>query len=177
MPPEYELLERFMRGEADLETVARAMSFDGGMLSFKGPPYTADEQLVVNRLTALAARIQAIETAERLVGSPTAMAQGIEAWGLPENPQKFCLSIEVVLQGQDGRGVHRQPMRVYVCTPQWLGERTHPQGWTWTPAPLVVSDWNPANIREAIAVLAGAGGDNTWADFVKRMGRYMEVEG
>jgi hypothetical protein len=177
MVPEHELLERFLRGEAELEAVARAMSFDGGILSVKGPPYSAEEQTVVDRITALAARIQAIEAAERLLAPPTATTQEIHVWAPPDDQQNFCVSIEVILQGSDAERAYVKSMRVYVCTPGWLAERAHRHGWTWNPAPLVVSGWSPASIREAIATLVDAGGDRTWTEFRERMSRYMEPEG
>jgi hypothetical protein len=177
MFPEHELLERFLRGEGELEPVARAMSFEGGMLSFKAPPYTAEEQPVFDRLIALADRIEAIESAERLVGLPTLTLQAIDLWEPPDDPRNFCLSVAVILQGSDGERAYRKLMRVYVCTPLWLADRARDYGWTWTPAPLVITEWNPAKIREAVETRVQAGGDFTWARFVDRMSHCMENEG
>jgi hypothetical protein len=84
--------------------------------------------------------------------------------------------VEVVLRGHDARKDYQMSMRLFVCTPTWVAAGASERGWTWRSAPLIVLRWEPAYIREALAVLMEAGADNTWMQFVERMHLYMESE-
>jgi hypothetical protein len=177
MTSDGQLIEQFMRGEVDLETVARVLSREKehfGIGLEKPPPYTEQEQEQIDRLRALFERVDQLQRAQRLI-APTATLQDIDAWDPPDDPDNFCLSIAAELRGRDAELEYAQSMRVYVCTPRWLADRANDDGWMWfTPPPLVVESWQPATIREAIQQLAGAGGDDRWTDFVERLGRFMD---
>jgi hypothetical protein len=170
-----EILERYLRGELELEAAARALQFQSLRVATVSPALDAQDaaELKIHRLME---RIDAIEAAERLIGRPTASAMRIDSWDAPPDPTHFCFSVEVVLEGRDAQIAHRASMRLYVCTPSWLAARATERGWTWTPAPLVVVRWDPACVHEALSVLMQMGADNTWAQFIDRMHMYLSTE-
>ena len=173
---EFDIIERFLRGELELEAAARSLSFQSLGLS-RTAPRTSAEQVGARKLDDLMQRVEQIEAAERLIGRPTATPMRLDKWDPPSDPDCFCCSVEVVLQGRDARKHYQVSMRLFVCTPTWVAARASERGWTWRSAPLIVLRWEPAYIRDALAVLMEGGADDTWMQFVERMHLYMESEG
>jgi len=171
----FDIIERYLRGDLELEAAARSLSFQGLGLS-RGAPRTNAEQVGARKLDDLVRRIEAIEAAEGLIGRPTATPMRLDTWDPPSDPECFCWSVEVVLRGRDAQKDYQMSMRLFVCTPTWVAASASERGWTWRSAPLIVLRWEPAYIREALAVLMEAGADNTWMQFVERMHLYMESE-
>jgi len=172
----FDIIERYLRGELELDAAARSLSFQSLGLSLTRPPRTSAEQVGARKLADLVQRIEAIEAAERLIGRPTATPMRLDTWDPPSDPECFCWSVEVVLRGRDAQKDYQVSMRLFVCTPTWVAAGASERGWTWRSAPLIVLRWEPAYIRDALAVLMEAGADNTWMQFVERMHLYMESE-
>src|SRR5262245_27921975 len=173
---DFDIIERYLRGELDVDAAARSLSFQGLGLSLTRPPRTSAEQVGVRKLDDLVQRVEAIEAAERLIGRPTATPMRLDTWDPPSDPDCFCCSVEVILRGRDAQKDYQVSMRLFVCTPTWVAAGASERGWTWRSSPLIVLRWEPAYIREALAVLMEAGADNTWMQFVERMHLYMESE-
>jgi hypothetical protein len=175
---EGDLILRYLRGEAELEPVARALAAtDAGYFFVRNAegPLTVEEQAQQDRLRTLFARVHVIYEATRLI-DVDATPQDMDAWDPPADPENFCLSVSVMLSGRDMEREYRRSMRAYVCTPAWLAARSSNNSYWMNPTPLVVPIWRPHNIRDGIKRLVYSGGDNTWEQFVERMSRYMDFD-
>ncbi len=172
-------LQQYLAGELPFDAAAHAMSRSPEFHLVQVTPIAAlapDAQARWARLPELMTRVQEINEAERLI-ERAATAPRIDAWSAPPNPTDFCFSLEVILSGRDARRSYTASYRLYVCTPAWIARQVHEAGPRWITAPLVLPQWKPQYVQQALEALVHQAGDEKWEHFVARMARTLEPEG
>jgi len=95
---------------------------------------------------------------------------------LPEEPDRFCISVRVIVGPTEDEG--EESFDVNVCTPKWLADACERDGFVVGRHYLVVNAFNYAFLKQIITKLIERCSGNSWQEVAEKVGRigYWEFE-
>lgn len=105
----------------------------------------------------------------------TSEGNHLEAY-TPEDKQKFCVIVRVIVGLAGGQGA--ESFDITVCTPQWLGEQVEREGFVLGLHHVFVKTYDPAQIKKLITKWIERCSGKTWQEVAQKISRigYWEFE-